>query len=146
MEIAPVPAERIDDLMRIYDTFDRPRDPRISTETARHILQSIRDQAGEVFVATSEGVLVATYTIYVCHNLTRAGRPFAVVENVICAPGHRRQRIGTALMEHAKAYARSRGCYKIFLQSGAKRDDTRSFYESCGFSGDKRGYQVRFDA
>ena len=48
--------------------------------------------------------IVATYTIYVCENLTRGGRPFALVENIVCAPSHRRQGIGTALMEHAKAY------------------------------------------
>ena len=88
---------------------------------------------------------MATYTIYVCQNLTRAGRPFAVVENVICAPSHRRQRIGTALMEHAKAYAQRKGCFKVMLLSGAKWEGNGSFYEACGFSGDKRGYQLRFD-
>lgn len=146
MEIVPVPADRIDEVMRIYDTFGRPRDPPVSADTARGILQRIRAQAGEVFVATVNDTIVATYTIYVCENLTRSGRPFAVVENVICAPSHRRQRIGTALMEHAKVYAKTKGCFKVTLQSGAKREETRSFYESCGFSGDKRGYQIRFDA
>jgi GNAT superfamily N-acetyltransferase len=47
-------------------------------------------------------------------------------------------------MEHAKDYAQSKGCFKITLQSGAKWEGNRSFYEACGFSGDKRGYQIRF--
>ena len=145
MEITAAPAERIEDVMRLYDTFDRPRDPRIPTETARGLLQRIRGQAGEVFVAQIDGAIVGTYTIYICENLTRGGRPFAVVENVICAPSHRRQRIGTALMDHAKGFARSKGCFKIALQSGAQWEGNRSFYESCGFSGEKRGYQIRFD-
>jgi GNAT superfamily N-acetyltransferase len=146
MKIEPVPASRIDEVMRIYDTFDRPRDPPLPTEAARGTLQHIRAQSGEVFAAMVDGAIVGTYTIYICHNLTRAGRPFAVVENVICAPSYRRQGVGTALMEHAKSYAGSQGCFKITLQSGAKREATRSFYESCGFVGDKWGYQIRFDA
>lgn len=146
MEILPLPINRVDEVMRIYDTFDRPRDPPISPETARGILERIRAQAGEVFVAMVDGAIVGTYTIYVCQNLTRSGRPFAVVENVICAPTHRRQRVGTALMEHAKSHAKGKGCFKIMLQSGAKWEGNRSFYEFCGFSGDKRGYQIRFDA
>jgi len=146
MEIAPVPLDRIVEVMRIHDTFDRPRDEPISPEAARSVLQRIRDQSGEVFVAIVDGAIVATYTIYICQNLTRSGRPFALVENVICAPTHRRQRIGTAMMEHARSYASNRGCFKLTLQSGAKREETRSFYESCGFSCDKWGYQIRFDA
>ena len=146
MKIAPVPAGRIEEVLRIYDTFDRPLDPPISTEEARDTLQHIRGQSGEVFVAMVDEAIVGTYTIHICHNLTRAGRPFAVVENVICAPSHRRQGVGTALMEHAASYARSQGCFKITLQSGAKREVTRSFYESCGFAADKWGYQIRFDA
>jgi GNAT superfamily N-acetyltransferase len=144
MQIVPVPSNRIGELMGLYDTFDRPRDAPISAEAARRILEKIRGQAGEVFAALVDGAIVGTCTIYVCENLTRTGRPFAVVENVICAPSHRRQGIGTALMEHAKAYARDQGCFKVFLQSGAKREETRSFYESCGFSCDKWGYQIRF--
>jgi GNAT superfamily N-acetyltransferase len=143
-EIAPVPAERIDEVMRIYTTFDRPRDPSISTDVARRTLGRIRDQDGEVFVALVDGAAVATYTIYICENLTRGGRPFAVVENVICAPSHRRRGIGTALMKHAQSHARSKGCYKISLQSGAGREINRSFYEACGFSCDKWGYEMRF--
>ena len=37
-------------------------------------------------MAIVDGAIVATYTIYICQNLTRSGRPFALVENVICAP------------------------------------------------------------
>jgi GNAT superfamily N-acetyltransferase len=146
IEITPAPVERIDEVMRLYATFDRPPDPWTSTGVARRTLQRIRNQGGEVFVALVGDAIVGTYAVYVCENLTRGGRPFAVVENVICAPNHRRQGIGTALMEHAQAHARSRGCYKISLQSGAGRDVNRSFYESCGFSCDKWGYQIRFDS
>src|SRR5262245_38107685 len=94
VEIVPIQSDRIDEVMRIYDTFDRPRDPSISTEIARSTLQRIRDQAGEVFVAMVDGAIAATYTVHICQNLTRAGRPFAVIENVICAPTYRRQGIG----------------------------------------------------
>ena len=146
MQIVPAPEDRIDEVVRIYDTFDRPRDPAVSTAVVRTTLQRIRRQSGEVFVAVVDNAIVGTYTIYICENLTRAAQPFALVENVICLPSHRRQGVGTALMKHAESYARSKGCFKVALQSGAHREVNRSFYESCGFSCTKWGYQIRFDA
>jgi GNAT superfamily N-acetyltransferase len=49
-------------------------------------------------------------------------------------------------MEHAKQYALDSNCYKVFLQTGAKRTEYHAFYEACGFARTKRGYQVHFVA
>lgn len=144
VHILPLPDDHIDDLFDLYDGYDRPPDPRMAHAEALSNLQAIRRQSGEIFVAMVDGALVGTYAIYICMNLNRSGRPFAVIENVICGAGYRRRGIGRALMEHAKGHAQEQGCYKVFLQTGATRAENHAFYEACGFQSAKLGFQARF--
>ena len=142
MHIEPLPDEMIGELFAIYDEKDRPNDDHPSTDKALQILSAIRAQGGEVFAAMQDGVLVGTYMITVCQNLTRGGMPFAVIENVFCKAAHRRTGIGRKLMHHARQYALDANCYKVFLQTGANRTENHAFYEACGFKSTKRGYQI----
>lgn len=144
MNIAPLPLERIEDIFTLYDSFDRPPDRHLPKSEAVEALERIRRNDGELFVAALVGKLVGTYSLYVCHNLARGGRPFAVIEHVVCLAGYRRQGIGRALMEHGIAQARQRGCYKVLLETGKAKPENHAFYEACGFTNDKRAYQIRF--
>jgi GNAT superfamily N-acetyltransferase len=144
MRIAPLPLDRVDEIFALYDSFDRPADRHLPKSQAVEALERIRRHEGEVFVAERDGKLVGTYSIYVCHNLARGGRPFAVIEHVVCLAGYRRQGIGRALMEHAITQARERGCYKVLLETGKSKPENHAFYEACGFKNDKRAYQIRF--
>lgn len=49
-------------------------------------------------------------------------------------------------MNHAREHAREHDCYKLMLATGADSTRNRAFYESCGFVGNKIGFQIRFDA
>ncbi len=144
MNIQPLPDDRILELFAIYDEKDRPNDVHPTTDKALEILFAIRGQGGEVFGAMQEGVLVGTYMITICQNLTRGGMPFAVIENVFCKASERRTGIGRALMKHGQQFARDANCYKVFLQTGAMRKENHAFYEACGFESTKRGYQIHF--
>ncbi len=139
MNVLPLPNEMILDLFALYDEKDRPNDVHPSRERAIEILASIRAQDGEVFAAIKDGVLVGTYMITICQNLTRGGMPFAVIENVFCKASYRRTGVGLALMKHAQQYARDANCYKVSLQTGATRTENHAFYEACGFQSTKRG-------
>lgn len=144
MLIAPLPLDRVDEIFAIYDSFDRPPDRHLPKSEAVEALERIRRNDGDVFVAEMDGKLVGTYSLYVCHNLARSGRPFAVIEHVVCLSGYRRQGIGRSLMEHAISQARERGCYKVLLETGRSKPENHAFYEACGFTNDKRAYQIRF--
>jgi GNAT superfamily N-acetyltransferase len=146
MTIEPLPDDLILDLFALYDEKDRPNDMHPPREGALQILAAIRAQGGEVFAALRDEELVGTYSVFICQNLTRGGMPFAIIENVFCKASMRRTGIGRALMEHAKEFARSANCYKVFLQTGARRTENHAFYESCSFQSTKRGYQVHFVA
>ena len=91
------------------------------------------------------GQLAGTVDVLLVTNLTHTGRPWAVVENVVVAPGHRRRGIGRALMEEAMGQARRVGCYKVQLTSGKHRAEAHAFYRSLGFEAVAESFKAYFD-
>lgn len=79
------------------------------------------------------GRLVGSLVAIACHDLFGECVPFMIVENVIIAEQHRRQGIGTMLMEKVEAIARERGCRYITLLSAAQRAEAKDFYQSLGY-------------
>jgi len=91
------------------------------------------DQPGlDVLVVDVGGVLAATCSLVQVPNLTRCGRPFAVLENVVTLAAYRRQGLGRMLIEEALSRAWVGGCYKVMLFTSARMPGTLDFYRSCG--------------
>lgn len=76
-------------------------------------------------------------------NLTRGGRPYALIENVVTHADHRQRGHGRALLHAAVAAAWEAGCYKVMLMTGSKRPETLRFYADAGFEQSKTGFQIR---
>ena len=51
-------------------------------------------------------------------NLTRGGRPYALVENVVVHSQYQKMGVGRQMVTHAIAKAREANCYKVMLLSG----------------------------
>lgn len=94
-------------------------------------------------VAFADGKAVATCVLVIVPNLTRGGRPFAVVENVVTDQAFRRKGIGQAILRHALKIAQAKGCYKVMLMTGSKRKAVHQFYEKAGF---EKGLKTAFVA
>lgn len=77
--------------------------------------------------------LVSNCSLVIVPNLTRACRPYALIENVITAAAHRGRGYGRALLAHACAHAWAQGCYKVMLMTGRQDEATLRFYQSAGF-------------
>jgi GNAT superfamily N-acetyltransferase len=91
--------------------------------------------------AEIDGIVASTCTLAIIPNLTRAARPYGVVENVVTHPDYRRRGIGTALLRSALRLAWKQGCYKVMLLTGRKDPATLHFYEQAGFRADvKTGF------
>lgn len=89
-------------------------------------------------------VLIASCNLAVIPNLTRGGRAYGVIENVVTHAEHRGQGHGQAVVQHAIAQAWAAGCYKVVLTTSRKDPAVWAFYERCGFaSGDKRAFVIR---
>lgn len=118
----------------LYGTL-HPDEPPVAPAEARGILQRIIDAPGtDVLVLEHEGVVVATACLVVVPNLSRGGRPWAVVENVavdatVQRRGHGRRLVGDALQRAWDA-----GCYKVMLQTAATGEDVHAFYRACGLT------------
>jgi len=86
-----------------------------------------------LLVGTLDGRPVSSVTLVVIPNLTHNLRPYAVMENVVTHADFRAQGYASALIERASVIARERGCYKIMLLTGSKKESTLRFYEQNGF-------------
>ena len=74
-----------------------------------------------------------------------AGRPFALIENVVTRREHRKRGYGRQLVKHAIEAARQQGCYRVTLMTGSRREETLRFYESAGLRRDtKTAFEARF--
>jgi len=96
-----------------------------------------------IVVAELSRRLVSTCTLSVIPNITRATRPYGLIERVVTLPGFERRGFARAVLSQALALAWSKGCYKVMLLSGVGRPGAHALYESVGF---KSGVEVGFVA
>ena len=87
--------------------------------------------------------LAASCTLVVIPNLTRGGRPYALIENVVTRADFRNRGFGKLILRAATERAWQAGCYKVMLMTGSKRASTLAFYEAAGFEQSKTGFQIR---
>lgn len=128
-------------LLALYAELN-PADPPLAT--ARGRFAAILAQPGmTIFLAVRDGVPLASCTLVIVPNLTRAGAPYALIENVVTHDGARRQGLGRAVIRHAIDAAWRAECYKVMLLTGRSDTGAYDFYTSCGFKQDKTGFQVR---
>lgn len=93
----------------------------------------LEDPGHHILVAEADGAIVASCACVVVPNLTRGGRPYALVENVVTHRDHRRRGLASACVARAVRIAAEAGCYKVMLLTGAKDEGTLAFYRRCGF-------------
>jgi GNAT superfamily N-acetyltransferase len=88
----------------------------------------------------ADGALVSSCMLAVVPNLTRACRPYGVIENVVTHAAHRGRGWGKAVLARALDEAWRQHCYKVMLLTGRKDEGTLRFYEKAGF--DRHGKQA----
>jgi ribosomal protein S18 acetylase RimI-like enzyme len=149
VEVRPVRLEDAASLLQLYCELADGRKDALpaSVDLTRVLLTEIVTQpARQLLVAEVDGgQLAGTVDVLMVTNLTHHGRPWAVVENVVVAEGHRRRGIGRALLQQAMGQARQAGCYKVQLTSGKLRTDAHPFYRSLGFEAVAEGFKTYFD-
>jgi len=111
---------------------------------AARVWQETAAQVGRtILLAVVDGFVVGTVDCMILPSLTRGGRPFMLVENLVVASAVRRHGVGRRLVGTAVTLARSAGCYEVQLTSRVDRADVHGFYESCGFQPVATGYRAR---
>ncbi|HKX77333.1 MAG TPA: GNAT family N-acetyltransferase [Novosphingobium sp.] len=116
-----------------------PGDERPRLDLAAQALDRFMTYPGSgIFVGEADAVMVCSCTLIVVPNLTRGGRPFGLIENVVTHRDFRRRGFGARILEAASA-----GCYKVMLMTGSTSPETLSFYAGAGFEQSKTGFQKR---
>jgi GNAT superfamily N-acetyltransferase len=140
------------DLPRLLDLYDQLAEGRDSSRPAdaRHgvaILDAVRSVPGRaLLVAVVADRVVGTADCLIVVNLTHAGRPWAIVENVVVDADARRDGVGSALMRDVLERAHRAGCYKVQLMSRADRPGAHAFYRSLLFEPGAVGFRRYLDA
>ncbi|MBO9708174.1 MAG: GNAT family N-acetyltransferase [Caulobacter sp.] len=141
--IEPAKPEDLSGLLGLYAQL-HPDDPILDQAQAATVWSRLmRSEETTVLVARSAHDVVATCTLTIVPNLTRGGRAYAIIENVVTDSARRRRGVGRALLEAAARRAWEAGCYKATLATGSRREATLRFYEGAGFA---PGKKIHFEA
>lgn len=101
----------------------------------------LKDQNHHVIVCQEDDDIVSSCVCVVIPNLTRGGRPYALIENVVTKEGYRKRGLAGQCLARAREIAKNAGCYKIMLLTGSRDDATHRFYQQSGYNNtDKTAY------
>jgi len=122
-----------------------PEEPKLDPATATRAWSALlRSGLTTVIVAQAGDLLLSSCTLAIVPNLSRGGRSYGVIENVVTRAEYRRQGLGRRVLAHALDLGWEANCYKILLATGSKRESTLHFYEGAGFArGGKTYFEVR---
>ena len=108
--------------------------PEINTHIKNIWQEIITDANHHVLLGFVGEALVTSCIIVVIKNLTRGQRPYALIENVITHPDHRKRGYASIVLGAAKDIAVNADCYKIMLMTSSKKDSTQGFYRRAGYN------------
>jgi ribosomal protein S18 acetylase RimI-like enzyme len=122
-----------------------PHEAQLETATAERVWSNLLTSSFvTVIVAQAAEQLVSSCTLAIVPNLSRGGRSYGVIENVVTHADHRKRGLGRRVLAHALDIASQADCYKVHLATGSKRETTLRFYEEAGFErGGKTYFEVR---
>lgn len=130
-------------LMELYQHLAEG-DEKPQLEVAHDLFERFQAYSGSMIaIGLVEHVLAASCTLVVIPNLTRGGRPYGLIENVVTHRDFRNRGYGKQILHYAVEAAWDAGCYKVMLMTGSKRRETLDFYLAAGFEQSKTGFQIR---
>lgn len=134
MEIREISEDGLKDLLTLYEHLHPVDAPLPEPGRLEALWQDIRQNPDiKLFGVFVDGRLVCSCTLAIIPNLTRGGRPYGLIENVVTHGDFRRRGYGKAVLLHALSHAWQRDCYKVMLLTGRKDEAVYRFYESAGF-------------
>jgi GNAT superfamily N-acetyltransferase len=136
--------EELDALLTLYTHLHRKDAPLPGKpELDRMWADIVSNPLLHYIVGEWENEIVSSCTLAIIPNLTRGGRPYGLIENVVTHVGYRNRGFGTAVLRYALQVAWGMNCYKVMLLTGSEEESTLRFYEGVGF---RRGIKTGFIA
>lgn len=133
--------EDLEEILKLYlhlHVKEVPEDSRHLRNVWNKILS---DKDHHLIICEIDGKIVSSCVCVVIPNLTRNGRPYAFIENVVTHKDYRGKGYATDCLNYAKQIAQNNNCYKMMLLTGSKEEKTLKFYENAGYnSSDKTAF------
>lgn len=95
-----------------------------------------------LMVAKAGDEIVGTFHLTFLTYLAGAGRPDAQIEAIHVSAAHRRQGIGTMMLQWAIAEARKRHCRRVQLTTDKRRSEAHVLYQRLGFDFSHEGAKL----
>jgi len=141
MQIRELDQPDLEELLALYAHLHEVDDPMPSSTVAESVWSELLSSPRfRYFGVILDGLLVASCNLTVIPNLTRACRPYGLIENVVTHRAYRNRGLGKAVLARAVEVAWEHDCYKVMLMTGRKDEATLRFYQSAGF--DPKGKQA----
>jgi ribosomal protein S18 acetylase RimI-like enzyme len=146
------PATR-DDISRVIELYQELAMTSAPVESGRNpspedygrVLDEIEAMPGHrLLVIEYQGEVAGSVVLLIVPNLSHAGCPWAVMENLIIDHRYRGLGLGRRLVEHVIATAREAGCHKLVLTSDKRRWNAHRFYRDRGFEASAHGFRLYF--
>jgi ribosomal protein S18 acetylase RimI-like enzyme len=135
MNVREIKASELKDLLMLYQHLHADDDPLPDLDTIESIWQELRvSPYHKYFGVYVEDRLVSSCTLTLTPNLTRACRPYGVIENVVTDASFRNRGFARAVLKKALDFSWASNCYKVMLMTGHKDEANLRFYESVGFN------------
>jgi GNAT superfamily N-acetyltransferase len=130
VQIRPASAEDAPRIATLAGQLGYPSTPQ---EVLRRLEQIQAQAQHAVFVAArAEGQAVGWVHAFVSYLVE--SEPHAEIGGLVVDEGHRGERIGRLLLQHAEDWAREQGCASVYLRSNILRQGARAFYERGNYS------------
>lgn len=116
--------------------------PTTPTAGLKQILKTFatRPKNIKTYVAISENKIIGAATLIIENKFINNCGIAAHLEDLVVSIQHRRQGIGTALIEHCIKEAKKHKCYKLILNCTKK---LKPYYKKCGLH--KSAIQMRIE-
>ena len=133
-------------LLKLYLSLHETSVPEDSVHLRQVWEAILRDENRYLLVYEKDGELVSSCDCVILPNLTRGGKPYALIENVVTRTDSRGKGFAGECLARARELAAAAGCYKVMLMTGSRQESTLRFYRKAGFdSGEKTAFVLRLD-
>ena len=114
---------------RLVDQLGYPTSAEAVSARLRRLAENPADR---VFVAELDGEIVGAASVHVSLTL-EYDEPAAKLSAIVVDEGHRRRRVGEALVAAVEEEAARQGCCLVFLTTAERRADAHAFYRRLGY-------------
>jgi len=114
---------------RVVDQLGYPTSAEAGAARLRRLAESPADR---VFVAELDGEIVGAASVHVSLTI-EYDEPAAKLSAIVVDEGHRRRRVGEALVAAVEEEAARQGCCLVFMTTAERRADAHAFYRRLGY-------------